>query len=114
MVELKKKLKFFLTLKKKIFNRNLWIFLKGNLPISKKSKNSRMGKGKGSFLRLACRIKKNTILLEFLNLNFLILNKLVTSFKKKNNINVKIIRKNNFNIFFKKNNICYYNLYNQI
>ncbi len=113
MLELKKKLKFFLNLKKKIFNRNLWIFFKSNLPISKKSKNSRMGKGKGSFLRLSCRIKKNTIFLEFLNLNYLILNKIILLFKKKNCLKIKVLKKNNINIFFKKHNICYYNVYNQ-
>lgn len=113
MFELKKKLKFFLTLKKKIFNRNLWIFLNGNTPISKKSKNSRMGKGKGSFLRLSCRLKKNLIFIEFLNINFLILNKINNFFKKKNNLNTKIIKKNKINIFYKNNNICYYSVYKQ-
>lgn len=113
LFELKRKLKFFLTLRKKIFNNNLWIFLQGNSPVSKKSKNSRMGKGKGSFLRLSCRVKKNMIFMEFLNLNFLILNKITLFFRKKNNLKVKIIKKDNFSIVFKKKNICYYNVYKQ-
>lgn len=113
LFELKKKLKFFLTLRKKIFNNNLWIFLQGNLPVSKKSKNSRMGKGKGSFLRLSCRVKKNMIFMEFLNLNYIILNKITNYFKKKNNLHLKIIKKDNFNIVFKKKNICYFNIYKQ-
>lgn len=113
LFELKRKLKFFLTLRKKIFNNNLWIFLQGNSPVSKKSKNSRMGKGKGSFLRLSCRVKKNMIFMEFLNLNFIILNKITLFFKKKNNLKVRIIKKDNFNIIFKKKNICYYNVYKQ-
>ena len=83
IVNLKKKIKFFLNWKKKFFNRNLWIFLKGNTPISKKSKNSRMGKGKGSFLRLSCRLKKNFIFLEFLNLNLILLNRIKIFLKKK-------------------------------
>lgn len=113
LFELKKKLKFFLTLRKKMFNRDLWIFLQGNFPVSKKSKNSRMGKGKGSYLRLCCRVKKNTIFMEFLNLNIVILKKIMFFFKKKNNLNLKIIKKDNFNIIFKKKNICYYNVYKQ-
>lgn len=32
-------------------NRKVWLNLKANFPVSKKSKNSRMGKGKGLFLR---------------------------------------------------------------
>lgn len=40
----------FLKLKRKKFNK-FWLFLNKNYPISTKSKNSRMGKGKGSFLR---------------------------------------------------------------
>jgi len=39
---LKKKMKYF---------SKIWIFLTKNYPVSIKSKNARMGKGKGSFLR---------------------------------------------------------------
>jgi hypothetical protein len=35
----------------KYFKKKLFFFLKKNFPLSKKSKNSRMGKGKGKFLR---------------------------------------------------------------
>jgi len=35
----------------RVKNRKLWINLKANFPISKKSKNSRMGKGNGLLLR---------------------------------------------------------------
>lgn len=72
-----------------------------------------MGKGKGSFLRLSCKLKKNTIFMEFLNLNYIILNKIILLFKKKNNINIKIIKKNHIDVFFKKKNLKYYNIYNQ-
>ena len=113
LFELKKKLKFFLNLRKKILNKNLWIFLQGNTPISKKSKNSRMGKGKGSLLRMSCRVKKNTIFMEFLNLNYIILQKIVLHFRIKNNLNVQILKKDDFNIFFKKKNLCYYKIYKQ-
>ena len=113
MFELRKKLKFFLTLRKKIFNKKLWVNLIGNYPISKKSKNSRMGKGKGAFLRLSCRLKKNTIFMEFLNLNFIILKKIIYIYNKKTNMNLKIIKTDEIDIFFKKKNISYYNIYHQ-
>ena len=51
--------------------------------------------------------------MEFLNLNYIILNKITDYFKKKNNLNVKIVKKDNFNIVFKKKNICYFNVYKQ-
>ena len=41
-----------------------WVFIKYNQPISKKSKNSRMGKGKGSFLRWCAKLKTGHILIE--------------------------------------------------
>lgn len=37
-------------------NKNVWIFWKPNYPLTKKSKNSRMGKGKGIFLRWSFRV----------------------------------------------------------
>lgn len=50
---------------KDITFQKTWFWLKKNYPISKKSKNSRMGKGKGKFVRWASRIRPNYILLEF-------------------------------------------------
>lgn len=64
-----------------------WIQLQTNFPVSKKSKNSRMGKGKGRFFRWVIRITKNTI---FLELN-IICNYILKSFIKK--INYKFITK---------------------
>lgn len=37
-------------------NKNVWVFWKPNYPLTKKSKNSRMGKGKGPFLRWTFRV----------------------------------------------------------
>ncbi len=49
-----------------------WIFLKLNFPITKKSKNSRMGKGKGAFLRYALKVSRyNTIVLKIKTINSL-------------------------------------------
>jgi hypothetical protein len=43
-----------------------WFFLKGNFPLTKKSKNSRMGKGKGMFLRWVINLLPNFIFIELL------------------------------------------------
>ncbi len=67
--------------------KKTWIQLKSNFPVSKKSKNSRMGKGKGSFFRWVVKIKKNTIFLEVITISNLILK----NFIKK--INYKFINK---------------------
>ena len=53
-----------------IKNFYFWFFLSGNYPISKKSKNSRMGKGKGIFLRWSIMILNNFFFLEFLIYKF--------------------------------------------
>ena len=64
---IKKFLKFFNKNKYSNFNKfKYWSFLTGNFPISKKSKNSRMGKGKGSFLRWSIKLKQNFYFFEFL------------------------------------------------
>ncbi len=41
---------------KLFLKKNVWIFWKPNYPLTKKSKNSRMGKGKGAFLRWSFRV----------------------------------------------------------
>ncbi len=45
----------------------VWVNLRSNYPLTRKSKNSRMGKGKGSFLRWSILTYKNQIIVEFLN-----------------------------------------------
>lgn len=66
--------------------------LKFNYPISKKSKNSRMGKGKGTFLRWVISLKINSIIMKILTLNNLRLKKIF--FMLSNNILSNIIIKN--------------------
>ena len=61
--------------------KKIWIFLKPNYPLSKKGKNSRMGKGKGAFLRWAIKIYFNSSIFEFKNINSI----LVFKFLKKLN-----------------------------
>lgn len=69
---LKKYFKYFFQIKylnfKKFF---FWIFLTLNYPLTKKSKNARMGKGKGNFFRWSVLLNYNFIFLEFNNLYFL-------------------------------------------
>jgi ribosomal protein L16/L10AE len=113
LFDLKKKFKFFLVKQKKGFNKRLWIFIQRNYPISKKSKNSRMGKGVGKFLRLCTRVKKNSTFLEFLNINPVILKKVLHYFSKKTNIHFNFIYKNNNNVFWKKKQITYFKEYNR-
>ena len=110
LTSLKKKIKFFFKKKKRNFSK-IWFFLKKNYPISQKSKNSRMGKGKGIFERMVSRVNKNKIFLEFSNLNLILLKKLVISLKKKTNISTSLIFKKTKKIFFKKIDHSYYNFY---
>lgn len=42
-----------------IYKKKVWFFVNLNFPVTKKSKNARMGKGKGGFIRWRCRIKKD-------------------------------------------------------
>ena len=48
-----------------IKSRMLWFVLFPNFIISKKSKNSRMGKGKGSLVRWSIRVRQGLVFLEF-------------------------------------------------
>jgi hypothetical protein len=50
--------------KHKIY-RLAWLNLRINYPISKKSRNARMGKGKGAFFRWAIKIKPLICFVEF-------------------------------------------------
>jgi ribosomal protein L16/L10AE len=58
----KKSLKKYHNFKKKN-TKKIWLFLHKNYPLTKKSKNSRMGKGKGSFVRFCPRVLQNHNLL---------------------------------------------------
>lgn len=64
-------------------NKNYWIFLRMNIPLTKKSKNSRMGKGKGSLYRWLVRLPKYYKLMEFKNANYFRLNYLTKKWSKK-------------------------------
>jgi ribosomal protein L16/L10AE len=68
----------------------IWVFLKPNYPISKKSKNSRMGKGVGSFLRWATQLNPNFVLLKTYNLNHIRLIKIKNSLKRVVGLSVSV------------------------
>lgn len=57
--------------------RRVWLNLKANFPISKKSKNSRMGKGNGLLLRWVVRLKPLSVFLSFFGFSFYVLKKLM-------------------------------------
>jgi ribosomal protein L16/L10AE len=63
--------------------KNYWIFLRMNTPLTKKSKNSRMGKGKGALYRWLVRLPKNYKLIEFKNVNYFRLNYLTQKWSKR-------------------------------
>jgi ribosomal protein L16/L10AE len=67
-----------------------------NTPLTKKSKNSRMGKGKGSLYRWLIRLPKNYKLIEFLNVNYFRLNLLTKKWSKKINLPLAFQSKANF------------------
>jgi len=78
---------------KKRAQKKIWFFFSKNWTLTKKSKNSRMGKGKGSFLRWCYRMRAGTPLLEFKGYNFLILYKLRQILQKKIPLKLVCIRK---------------------
>lgn len=84
--------------KKNITNiqKNYWVFLKLNTPLTKKSKNSRMGKGKGSILRWVFRLPKYYKIFEFKNINFFRLYLFTKKWSKKINLPLAFVSKVDF------------------
>ena len=68
---------------KAIYHKKIWFWLRKNYVISKKSKNSRMGKGKGKFLRYAVCVPQNYMILEFYGWHTFYLNAIQKNFSKK-------------------------------
>ena len=83
--------------KTKIHNR-YWIRFSLNLFLTKKSKNARMGSGKGKYVRSAFLIKKNQSLLEFKNFDYYYISILKLKIYYKLNINLTLLS-NSFKIF---------------
>ena len=90
---IKKFLKFFYKLKYALTNKlKVWVFLNGNFPVSRKSKNSRMGKGKGSLIRWLIKLPQGHTILEFYGVDYLRLKKLTTYWNKLLNFKILIIK----------------------
>lgn len=77
--------------KKKPKCRRIWMFLWPNHILTRKSKNSRMGKGKGAFNRWILKLRRGTTLLETLGLSTVLLNKIVTWFNKQSSLKLTIV-----------------------
>lgn len=69
--------------------KKVWYSISANHVIQCKSKNSRMGKGKGLVERRIIRVYKNTILFEFFGISFYKLYNITKKINKK--LNFKII-----------------------
>ena len=115
---IKKAVKLVLKNSKHIFlnYKKVWYNIVANHVIQCKSKNSRMGKGKGLFERRIIRVSKNTILFEFLGVSIFKLKFLVKKINKKLGIKTALIikRVNFYKIVSNKGiNSIYFNKYFQ-
>jgi ribosomal protein L16/L10AE len=88
---------------KKIFKKiikknknNLWFFVNKNYPVSKKSKNSRMGKGKGLFNRMCGRFRAGFgfLYLQVINNVLIYITKIRLFFKQNFNIVLGFLKTN--------------------
>lgn len=77
--------------KRKKKNTKVWMSLWPNHILSRKSKNARMGKGKGNFNRWCLKIKRNTTVLESIGLPRFILNTVVFNFNKKSKLKLCVV-----------------------
>ena len=113
LTQIKKKIKPLIKKKKSeidVIREKIWYFGRPNFFIQKKSKNSRMGKGKGLIERKVLRVKNNFILFEFLGIPFLRLQKLANYLNKFLSVKFYITGKPNFNysLWSKKNKFIIY------
>lgn len=86
--------------KDKTKNHKVWINLLPNFILSKKSKNSRMGKGKGSFLRWVFRLQQGVTLAEFLGIPYYRLLAIVLFVRKRLKLNLILVKKSKQNNYF--------------
>jgi ribosomal protein L16/L10AE len=91
---IKKYLKSMIRLKYSSINFfKIWIFLTFNYPIRQKSKNSRMGKGIGAFVRWSTKLIRGFTIIEFKNIHFARLSILQKKWKYYLNFPIIIIKK---------------------
>jgi ribosomal protein L16/L10AE len=110
---LKKNMKIFVKKKKSridVIREKIWYFCTPNFILQKKSKNSRMGKGKGLNERHVIRVRKNTTIFEFSGISLYRLEQLLLRINKKLNIKLVLLKKriNSYKIWSKKNKYLYY------
>jgi hypothetical protein len=75
------------------YHKSVWLFLFPNFVISQKSKNSRMGKGKGLYERWTIRVKCGLIFLEFKGIHPMHINNLKNIFQSRVNIHIILATK---------------------
>lgn len=79
------------------FDRKIWFFIRPNQVLTKKGKNSRMGKGKGAFVRWCALLPKGFVFLEFKGIAAIKILKYTKKLQNKFKINLNVIfLKNNF------------------
>lgn len=110
---IKKKVKTFIKKKKSeidIIREKIWYFGQPNFLIQKKSKNSRMGKGKGLIERKVIRVRRNLVLLEFKGISPIKLKKFLKFVNKILSAKMYIIKKYkiNYSVWSKKNRYYIY------
>jgi len=71
--------------------RKIWMFLWPNHILTRKSKNSRMGKGKGAFNRWVLKLRRGTTILESIGLSMSFLTKVVSWFNKQSKLKIHIV-----------------------
>jgi ribosomal protein L16/L10AE len=110
---LKKNMKNFVKKKKNnidVIREKIWYFCSPNFVLQKKSKNSRMGKGKGLIERKIIRVRKNTTIFEFSGVSYYRLIQLLLKINKRLDIKFSIYYKklNLYRVWSKNNKYLYY------
>lgn len=71
--------------------QRVWVFIRPNHVLTKKAKNARMGKGKGSFVRWCSLIERGFIFAEFTGISSIRLQKYTAKLEKKFKIPLQLI-----------------------
>lgn len=79
--------------RKKIFRKDsrAWVFIRPNHVMTKKSKNARMGKGKGAFVRWCSLLQKGFLFVEFENISIIKLKKYAHKLEKKIKVPIALV-----------------------
>ena len=72
--------------------KRIWMFLWPNHILTRKSKNSRMGKGKGSFNRWVLKLRRGTTIVETIGIHILKLNYIVSWFNKQSPLKICLVK----------------------